>query len=133
MSSNFQLSCPLPNQHPETIQLAHGGGGRMMRSLLERLFLPAFANQWLDARHDSAVVRIGAERIAFTTDTYVVSPLFFPGGDIGKLAVCGTVNDLAVSGAEPLFLTTGFVIEEGFPLKDLKTIIESMSASARRM
>ncbi|HTQ24869.1 MAG TPA: hydrogenase expression/formation protein HypE [Candidatus Binataceae bacterium] len=130
MSRDFRLSCPLPNQLPETIQLAHGGGGRMMRSLLERLFLPAFANQWLDARHDSAVMRIGAERIAFTTDTYVVSPLFFPGGDIGKLAVFGTVNDLAMAGARPLYLSAGFILEEGLPLAMLEIIVASMREAA---
>jgi len=101
-----------------------------MRSLLERLFLPAFANQWLDARHDSAVMRIGAERIAFTTDTYVVSPLFFPGGDIGKLAVFGTVNDLAMAGARPLYLSAGFILEEGLPLAMLEIIVASMREAA---
>jgi hydrogenase expression/formation protein HypE len=102
----------------------------MMRSLLERLFLPAFANQWLDARHDSAVMRIGGERIAFTTDTYVVSPLFFPGGDIGKLAVFGTVNDLAMAGARPLYLSAGFILEEGLPLAMLEIIVASMREAA---
>jgi len=130
MSRDFRLSCPLPNRPPETIQLAHGGGGRMMRSLLERLFLPAFANQWLDARHDSAVMRIGAEQIAFTTDSYVVSPLFFPGGDIGKLAVFGTVNDLAMAGAHPLYLSAGFILEEGLPLATLEAIVASMREAA---
>jgi hydrogenase expression/formation protein HypE len=130
MASNFQPGCPMPKAHPETIQMAHGGGGRMMRSLIERLFLPAFANQWLDARHDSAVVRIGGERIAFTTDTYVVSPLFFPGGDIGKLAVYGTVNDLAMAGARPLYLSAGFILEEGLPIATLEKIVGSMREAA---
>ncbi len=130
MSSDFRLSCPLPNQHPPTIQLAHGGGGRLMRSLIEQLFLRAFSNQWLDDRHDSAVLRIGAERIAFTTDTYVVSPLFFPGGDIGKLAVYGTVNDLAMAGARPLYLSAGFILEEGLPVATLESIVASMREAA---
>jgi hydrogenase expression/formation protein HypE len=102
----------------------------MMRALIERLFLPAFANQWLAARHDSAVMRIGSERIAFTTDTYVVSPLFFPGGDIGKLAVYGTVNDLAMAGARPQYLSAGFVLEEGLPIATLETIVASMREAA---
>jgi len=101
-----------------------------MRSLLERLFLPAFANQWLDVRHDSAVILVGAERIAFTTDSYVVSPLFFPGGDIGKLAVLGTVNDLAMAGARPLYLSAGFILEEGLPLATLELIVGSMREAA---
>jgi hydrogenase expression/formation protein HypE len=131
MASDFRLTCPLPNQSPAVIQLAHGGGGRMTRSLIERLFLPAFRNPSLDARHDSAVMRLGAERIAFTTDTYVVSPLFFPGGDIGKLAVYGTINDLAMAGAQPLYLSAGFILEEGLPLATLESIVASMREATR--
>lgn len=131
MSQDFRLRCPLPAVTGGTIQLAHGGGGRMMRSLIERLFLPAFSNERLDAKHDSAVIRIGSERIAFTTDTYVVSPLFFPGGDIGKLAVYGTVNDLAMAGARPLYLSAGFILEEGLRLDTLESIVDSMREAAR--
>ncbi len=130
MPQVFRLRCSLPTATGDTIQLAHGGGGRMMHSLIERLFLPAFSNSYLEARHDSAVVRIGNDRIAFTTDTYVVSPLFFPGGDIGKLAVYGTVNDLAMAGARPLYLSAGFILEEGLPLETLEAIVRSMREAA---
>ncbi|MDA8105219.1 MAG: hydrogenase expression/formation protein HypE [Nitrospiraceae bacterium] len=112
----------------DLIQLGHGSGGRMMHDLIRGYFAPVFGIEQLN---DSAVVpndRPG--RIAITTDSYVVSPLFFPGGDIGRLAVCGTVNDLSVSGAEPLYMTAGFIIEEGFPLGDLKKVLDSMRAAA---
>ena len=121
----------------KTITMAHGGGGRAMRELIERLVLPAFANPLLAPLEDQA--RIGlrglaeiGDRLAFTTDSYVVSPLFFPGGDIGTLAICGTVNDLAMSGAVPLFLSCGLIIEEGFPTADLERVLASMSALARQ-
>jgi hydrogenase expression/formation protein HypE len=126
---DFELNCPLPLRH-ETIQMAHGGGGRIMRELLEQVMLPAFRNEALDGRHDSAVVTLNGSRVAFTTDTYVVQPRFFPGGDIGKLAVYGTVNDLAVSGATPLYLTCGMVLEEGLPVAELLRVVESMRAAA---
>jgi hydrogenase expression/formation protein HypE len=125
----FVLSCPPPLRHT-TVQLAHGGGGRLMRELIEELFLPAFANPALATRHDSAVVPVGAERIAFTTDTYVVQPRVFPGGDIGRLAVCGTVNDLAMAGARPAYLSAGFVLEEGLPLAELRQVVLSMRTAA---
>jgi len=125
----FELNCPLPLRH-ETIQMAHGGGGRIMRELLEQVMLPAFRNEALDGRHDSAVVTLNGSRIAFTTDTYVVKPRFFPGGDIGKLAVYGTVNDLAVSGAMPLYLTCAMVLEEGLPVAELQRVIASMRSAA---
>jgi hydrogenase expression/formation protein HypE len=111
----------------DRILLGHGSGGKLMHDLIHRYFSPAFGIQ---GAGDSAVVSVPSQRLAYTTDSYVVTPLFFPGGNIGDLAVNGTVNDLAVSGAEPLFLSTGFVIEEGFPLSDLKTIIASMAAAA---
>ncbi len=116
----------------ERILLAHGSGGRLSHELIEQVFAAAFANATLARMDDSAVVPMpppGA-RLAFTTDGYVVSPLFFPGGDIGRLAVCGTVNDLAMSGAEPLWLSAAFVIEEGLPLADLQRIAASMAAAA---
>ena len=125
----FELNCPIPLRH-DTIQMAHGGGGRIMRELLEQVMLPAFRNEALDGRHDSAVVTLNGSRIAFTTDTYVVHPRCFPGGDIGKLAVYGTVNDLAVSGATPLYLTCAMVLEEGLPVEELQRIIASMQAAA---
>jgi hydrogenase expression/formation protein HypE len=126
---DFELNCPLPLRH-ETIQMAHGGGGRIMRELLETVMLPAFRNEALDDRQDSAVVPMGASRIAFTTDTYVVKPRFFPGGDIGKLAVYGTVNDLAVTGATPLYLSCGMILEEGFPVEELLRVVQSMRSAA---
>ena len=119
----------------KTITMAHGGGGRAMRELIERLVLPAFDNPLLAPLEDQA--RIGlkglaeiGDRLAFTTDSYVVAPLFFAGGDIGTLAVCGTVNDLAMSGAVPLFLSCGLIIEEGLPTSELERVLASMSASA---
>jgi hypothetical protein len=119
-----------------TITLAHGGGGRAMRSLIESIILPAFDNPLLAALEDQArldltsLIALG-DRLAFTTDTYVVTPLEFPGGDIGRLAVCGTVNDLAVCGALPLYLSCGFVLEEGLSIEDLTRIARSMAAAAR--
>ncbi len=113
----------------DKILLGHGSGGKLMHDLIRQHFSPAFG---IEGAGDSAIVRVPSSRLAFTTDSYVVTPLFFPGGNIGDLAVNGTVNDLAVAGAEPLYLTAGFVIEEGFPLSDLKTIITSMSEAAAR-
>ena len=127
----FDLRCPLPLGEHATVQLAHGGGGRSMRGLIEGLFLPAFAaGRRGGPPHDSAVVEIGGVRLAFTTDTFVVRPLFFPGGDIGRLAVFGTVNDLAMAGARPLYLSAGFVLEEGLPMETLGRVVASMSAAA---
>lgn len=113
----------------ERILLGHGSGGKMMHQLIREHFSPVFG---IEGTGDSAVVSVPSTRLAYTTDSYVVTPLFFPGGNIGDLAVCGTVNDLAVAGAEPLFLTAGFIIEEGFPLADLKKIIASMAAAAKQ-
>jgi hydrogenase expression/formation protein HypE len=123
------LSCPVPFDHGEIVQLAHGGGGKLTARLIERVFVPAFRNEFLDALGDGAVVPFGSERLAFTTDSFVVKPLFFPGGDIGSLAVHGTVNDLAMCGAEPLFLSAALVLEEGFPMRDLERIVASMAAA----
>jgi hydrogenase expression/formation protein HypE len=113
----------------DKILLGHGSGGKLMYALIREHFNPAFGN---GGAGDSAVVDVRSKRLAYTTDSYVVSPLFFPGGNIGDLAVCGTVNDLSVTGAEPLYLTAGFIIEEGFPLADLKRIIASMAAAAKQ-
>ena len=117
----------------EKITLSHGSGGKATHNLIEGVFAPAFSNPLLDAMDDAATFSINGtgQRIAFTTDTYVVSPLFFPGGDIGKLAVHGTINDLAMAGAEPLYLSAGFILEEGFPIADLRRIVASMAAAAR--
>jgi hydrogenase expression/formation protein HypE len=116
----------------ERIVLAHGSGGKATQTLIEAVFLEAFANPLLAPLEDGAVLSANGGRLAFTTDSYVVSPLFFPGGDIGDLAVNGTVNDLAVSGARPLWLSAGFILEEGFPVADLERIVGSMAAAAER-
>ncbi len=113
------------------VELSHGSGGRAMAQLIETLFTAVFHNPWLDQRNDQACLDLPPGRIAMTTDSYVVSPLFFPGGDIGSLAVHGTVNDLAMAGARPLHLSAGFILEAGFPLADLKRIVESMAQAAR--
>ena len=113
------------------VELTHGAGGRAMADLIDGLFRPAFANPLLDQRNDQAIFPVRSGRFALTTDSFVISPLFFPGGNIGSLAVHGTVNDLAMGGAEPLYLTAGFVLEEGFPLADLAQIVETMGAAAR--
>jgi hydrogenase expression/formation protein HypE len=126
----FNLTCPVPIGSYPTVLLAHGGGGRLMQQLIEQVFVPAFSNPALDARHDAAVVRAGSTRVAFTTDSYVVKPLFFPGGDIGSLAINGTVNDLAMAGARPLALSAGFILEEGLPIETLARIVSSMRAAA---
>jgi hydrogenase expression/formation protein HypE len=115
----------------KTVKLGHGSGGRMTHELIESLFLKAFSNPALAPLEDAAEVRAGKERLAFTTDSYVVDPLEFPGADIGRIAVCGTVNDLAVKGARPLAISAGFIIEEGFPLVLLKKIAGSMQKAAR--
>jgi hydrogenase expression/formation protein HypE len=119
-----------PVLQDELITLAHGAGGKATHTLVEALFLDHFRNSMLAPLEDQAVCSVGATRVAFTTDSYVVSPLFFPGGNIGDLAVNGTVNDLAVGGARPLYLSAGFVLEEGFPLSDLRRIVASMQLAA---
>lgn len=124
------LTCPLPITHDTHITLAHGGGGRRMQQLIESVFLPAFANPISEARHDGAVVAFGDVKLAFTTDSYVVQPLVFPGGDIGTLAINGTVNDLAMCGARPVYLSAGFILEEGLPLETLERIVHSMQHAA---
>jgi hydrogenase expression/formation protein HypE len=126
---DFTWSCPLPNESTATVQLAHGGGGRAMARLLDTLIRPAFADIELDRRHDGAVLDIKGP-LAFTTDSYVVQPLIFPGGDIGTLAINGTINDLAMCGAQPLYLSVGLILEEGLPLTTLRSIIASMSKAA---
>ncbi|MCL5096562.1 MAG: hydrogenase expression/formation protein HypE [Candidatus Omnitrophica bacterium] len=123
-------ACPIPlSQYPQVL-LAHGGGGKLMSQLIEKVFLAAFSNPLLETRHDGAVFALNQTRIAFTTDSYVVKPLFFPGGDIGSLAVNGTVNDLAMCGARPLYLSCGFILEEGLRMETLERIAQSMKESA---
>lgn len=114
----------------ERITLSHGSGGKATHTLIEALFLEAFSNPMLDPLEDQAVFSVNDARLALTTDSFVVAPLFFPGGTIGELAVNGTVNDLAVSGAQPLYLSAGFILEEGFPVADLQRIVESMALAA---
>src|SRR5271169_3319586 len=123
--------CPAPLTDLHRIVLGHGGGGKLTADLVQQFFLPAFRNPYLSRLDDQAVLEINGARLAFTTDSFVVSPIFFPGGDIGSLAVNGTINDLAMSGARPLYLSASFVIEEGFPLADLNRVAASMGAAAR--
>src|SRR5512133_773351 len=130
MDTDFTPSCPIPFSDYPKVLLAHGGGGRLTQQLLDRIFLPSFDNLLLGQRHDGAAISLGAERVAFTTDSYVVHPLFFPGGDIGTLAVNGTVNDLAMCGARPLWLSAGFIIEEGLPMETLWRVAQSMKRAA---
>ena len=125
-------ACPLPLRNYPEVVLGHGGGGQLSRELVEHLFLPAFRNEPLAELSDAAVVTIEDSTIALATDSFVVRPLFFPGGDIGELAVHGTINDLAMVGAAPRFLTAGFIIEEGFPMEQLAQIVESMGRAAER-
>jgi hydrogenase expression/formation protein HypE len=129
-AKSFQLQCPTPLNDSERVQLAHGGGGRRMHELLEGLLLPSFMNDLLLERHDGATLNIAGIRLAFTTDSYVVKPIFFPGGDIGTLAINGTVNDLAMCGARPLYLSSAFILEEGFPMESLRRVVESMRITA---
>ncbi|MGB6944874.1 MAG: hydrogenase expression/formation protein HypE [Bryobacteraceae bacterium] len=127
-AASFVCPAPLPQQ--ARIVLGHGSGGRLSAELLRDVFLPLFSNPVLDRMDDQAIVEIGGARVAFTTDSFVVQPLFFPGGDIGSLAVHGTVNDLAMGGARPLFLSAGFILEEGFSTEALRRIAASMAAAA---
>jgi hydrogenase expression/formation protein HypE len=127
---DFNLSCPFPIQNYPQVLLAHGGGGKLMHQLIGKMFLPAFKNALSDPQHDSCVFEVASQRLAFTTDSFVVRPIFFPGGDLGSLAVHGTVNDLAMSGARPLYLSAAFIIEEGLPMETLWKIVASMKRAA---
>ncbi len=124
------IQCPLPIQNYPKVLLAHGGGGTLMRQLIDKMIVPAFQTGTLKKLHDGAVLTFGKESLAFTTDSFVVSPLFFPGGDIGTLAVNGTVNDLAMCGARPLYLSCGFILEEGLDMDTLWKVIQSMKQAA---
>ncbi len=130
--NSFNLSCPVPRVADDRIVLAHGGGGRLTHQLIEKIFLPAFSNDMLEQRHDGAVVSINGARLAFTTDSFVVRPLIFPGGNIGDLAVNGTVNDLAMCGARPLYLSAGFILEEGLEMETLRKVVVSMQEAAAK-
>jgi hydrogenase expression/formation protein HypE len=125
------LACPAPLPTQDKVLLGHGSGGRLSAELLQKVFLPALQNPALSSLNDQALVGVDGVRLAFTTDSFVVKPLFFPGGDIGSLAVNGTINDLAVGGAEPMFLSVGFILEEGLPLATLQKVVESLSRAAQ--
>jgi hydrogenase expression/formation protein HypE len=125
------LSCPIPQSEYATVLLAHGGGGKLTQQLIQKMFVSQFDNELLAPLHDGAVIPLGALRLAFSTDTYVVDPIFFPGGDIGELAVNGTVNDLAMCGAVPQYLSSAFIIEEGLPMEELWRVVLSMKNAAR--
>ena len=130
MAQSFAISCPLPLTQHKTIVLGHGSGGRLTAQLVRDLFLPAFDNPALRKLDDQAVIEAGGARIAFTTDSFVVTPLFFPGGNIGELAVNGTVNDLAMSGAMPLGLSAAFILEEGLEMEELSKVVAAMGKAA---
>ncbi len=123
-------ACPLPITNYREMVLAHGSGGKLSQQLIEKMILPQFRNELLEPLHDGAILTVGHHRLAFSTDSYVVSPIFFPGGDIGKLAVHGTVNDLAMCGARPLYLSVGFILEEGTPMDDFWRVVQSMREAA---
>ena len=130
--TSFNLSCPVPRVADDRIVLAHGGGGRLTHQLIEKIFMPAFANDALEQRHDGAVLSVSGSRLAFTTDSFVVRPLIFPGGNIGDLAINGTVNDLAMCGARPLYLSAGFILEEGLEMETLRVVVNSMQQAAAK-
>jgi hydrogenase expression/formation protein HypE len=130
MADEFQLNCPVPTLGNDRVLLGHGGGGRLTQQLIENIFLPAFDNPLLSARHDGAVFECHGTLLAFTTDSFVVRPLIFPGGTIGDLAVNGTVNDLAMCGARPFYLSCGLILEEGLPMETLRCVVDSMSKAA---
>lgn len=123
-------SCPLPISDHKNIVLAHGSGGKLSHQLIQKMVLPAFRNELLEPLHDGAIFTVNGTELAFSTDSYVVKPIFFPGGDIGKLAVHGTVNDLAMCGARPLYLSAAFIIEEGLSTRDFSFILQSMRQAA---
>lgn len=122
--------CPIPFGKNDTVQLSHGGGGRMMHQLIKSIFLSKFDAAAVGKRHDAAIIPLNGQRLAFTTDSYVIEALFFPGGDIGSLAVYGTVNDLAMCGARPRYLSAAFILEEGFPISRLQDVVTSMQQAA---
>lgn len=127
---NFNLQCPIPISDYPKVLLAHGGGGKLMHNLIEKMFSAALSNDILKQDHDSVRIELTENRIAFTTDSYVVKPIFFPGGDIGSLAINGTVNDLSMSGAIPKYLSLGLIIEEGFGMNDLWQVVQSLADAA---
>jgi len=127
-----KLSCPLPIADYDTVTMAHGGGGKMMNNLIEKMFMHYLSNTMINEKHDGAVFTAEGHKFAFTTDSYVVNPVFFPGGNIGELAVYGTVNDLSMCGAKPIYLSLGLILEEGFLIKDLEKIIISIKNACEK-
>jgi len=128
--SSLLAACPLPITNYKEVVLAHGSGGKLTRQLIEKIVLPQFRNELLEPLHDGAIFSLGNERVAFTTDSFVVSPIFFPGGDVGSLAIHGTINDLAMCGARPLYLSASFILEEGLPMDDFWRVVQSMHDAA---
>lgn len=126
------LICPIPKSEYEKVTLAHGGGGTLSNQLIQKMFISQFENDILAHEHDGAIFNMGEQKLAFSTDSYVVNPIFFPGGDIGDLAINGTVNDLAMCGSKPLFISVGLIIEEGFPMTDLWKVVLSMKEAAKK-
>jgi hydrogenase expression/formation protein HypE len=129
---DFTSSCPIPKSEYDKVLLAHGGGGTLMHQLIQKMFVSQFDNELLNVQHDGAIFEMNGVKLAFSTDSYVVQPIFFPGGDIGELAVYGTVNDLSMCGAKPLFLSVGLIIEEGLPMEDLWRVVQSMKHAAEK-
>lgn len=135
--TDFVLTCPLPLEQYPQVLMAHGGGGKLMNQLISQMFAPTFQTTWHQStlsqviQHDAVALNLPTNKIAFTTDSYVIKPLFFPGGNIGSLAVYGTVNDLAMSGARPLYLSVGFIIEEGLPMETLWQVVQAMQKAAQ--
>ena len=132
MNETFSLNCPIPISDYEKVLLAHGGGGTLSHQLIQKMFFSQFDNPLLNQEHDGAIFEIAGTRFAFSTDSYVVQPIFFPGGNIGELAVNGTVNDLSMCGAKPLYISCGFIIEEGFPIKELWEVVLAMKNAAEK-
>jgi hydrogenase expression/formation protein HypE len=130
--SDINLVCPVPISEYDCVVMAHGGGGRMSEQLISKMFFSQFGNEYLNKAHDGAIIPFPGKKLAFTTDSYVVNPVFFPGGNIGELAVNGTVNDLVCCGARPLYISLAFIIEEGFLMNDLWKIVLSISEAAKK-
>ncbi len=128
----MNLNCPIPISDYPKVTLAHGGGGTLSNQLIQKMFFSQFDNELLNTTHDGAIFNVPSNRLAFTTDSFVVKPIFFPGGNIGELAINGTVNDLAMCGAIPKFISVGFIIEEGFDMEDLWKIVQSIKVASEK-
>lgn len=130
--NNGSLSCPIPITEHDVVTLAHGSGGTLSSKLIDKILIPLFDNKYINQKHDSAIINLNNKKIAFTTDSYVIQPIFFPGGNIGELAVYGTVNDLVAAGATPKFISLSFIIEEGLSMKDFWEIVHSIKVAAKK-